>query len=57
MSALIREAIERTYGAGHSTEEDLDAMRRGRGVWTGRDLDGEAYVELLRTGTRLHIPS
>ena len=51
MSALIREAIERTYGGDHSNEEDIAAMRRGREVWPGRVLDGEAHVDRMGTGT------
>ena len=53
MSALIRDAVEVMYGTEHSTEDDLAAMRRGRGAWKERDLDGAAWVEQLRSGARL----
>jgi hypothetical protein len=53
ISALIRDAVDAAYGAGHSTEEDLIAMRTGKGSWKGRDLDGETWVERIRSGRRL----
>jgi hypothetical protein len=53
MSALIRDAIETVYRAERSTEEDLASMRQGRGSWQDRDLDGAAWVEQLRSGSRL----
>jgi len=56
MSALIRDAIERVYGTERSTEDDLAAMRRGRGSWQDRDIDGAAWVDRLRTGARLGPP-
>jgi plasmid stability protein len=56
MSALIRDAVERVYGTERSTEDDLAAMRRGRGSWQDRDIDGAAWVDRLRTGARLRPP-
>jgi hypothetical protein len=53
MSALIRQAIETVYAPERSIEDDLTAMRRGFGTWGNRDLDGAAWVEQVRTGTRL----
>jgi Ribbon-helix-helix protein, copG family len=53
ISALIRTAVDAVYGAERSTEDDLAAMRRGLGSWKDRDLDGAAWVERIRTGTRL----
>lgn len=53
MSALIRDAIDAHYGLVDDAEQDLAAMRRARGAWQGRDLDGAAWVETLRTGSRL----
>ncbi|HWH10617.1 MAG TPA: CopG family transcriptional regulator [Solirubrobacteraceae bacterium] len=53
MSALIREAIETAYAPERSIEDDLTAMRRGFGTWEDRDLDGAAWVDQVRTGTRL----
>ncbi|MEA2372995.1 MAG: hypothetical protein QOH12_3389 [Solirubrobacteraceae bacterium] len=56
MSALIRDAIERVYGAERSVEADLDAMRRARGSWNERDLDGADWVERVRSGSRMRRP-
>ena len=57
ISALIRDAVNVVYGSERSKEEDLVAMRKGFGSWEQRDLDGEAWVEQLRSGTRLSSPS
>jgi hypothetical protein len=53
MSALIRAAVAATYGSGRSADEDLAAMRRGRGAWKDREFNGESYVEALRPGHRI----
>ena len=53
ISALIREAVVRTYGKHSDTDEDLRAINAAFGAWDDRDLDGEAYVERLRSGRRL----
>lgn len=53
LSALIRDAVEQVYGTERSTEDDLAAMRRAFGSWTGHDLDGAAWVEQRRSGSRL----
>ena len=53
ISALIRDAVDAMYISGRSTEEDLAAMRRARGAWQGRDADGAAWVEQVRSGRRL----
>ncbi len=53
ISALIRDAVDAVYGEGRSAEEDLTAMRRAFGSWTGRDIDGDAWVERVRSGSRL----
>jgi hypothetical protein len=53
ISSLIREAVEIVYGTERSTDDDLAAMRRAFGSWTDRDLDGAAWVERLRAGSRL----
>lgn len=52
ISALIRDAVDAMYGSERSTEDDLAAMRRARGAWRGRDLDGEGWVDQLRSGRR-----
>jgi hypothetical protein len=54
MSALIRYAVTAVYGAGRSSSDDLDLMRQTFGTWTERDEDGAAFVENLRSGSRLH---
>jgi hypothetical protein len=53
ISALIRDAIEIVYGSERSSEEDLVAMRRAFGSWEDGGRDGEAWVERLRSGSRL----
>jgi hypothetical protein len=53
IAALIREAIHSVYGWRRSTEDDLDLMRQCFGVWSERSEDGAAYVERLRSGSRL----
>jgi len=53
ISALIRDAVEIVYGVKRSTEEDLEAMSRAFGAWKDRESDGAAWVEGLRSGSRL----
>lgn len=53
LSALIRDAVERTYGARTDTGQDLRAIDAAVGAWGDRDVDGETYVERLRSGSRL----
>ena len=53
ISALIRHAVDTVYGSERSREDDLDAMRRAFGAWGGRDLDGAAWVEQVRSGRRI----
>lgn len=53
ISALIRDAVETVYGAERSSDDDLDAMRQSFGSWTDRDLDGAAWVDQRRSGSRL----
>jgi predicted lactoylglutathione lyase len=53
ISSLIRDAVDAAYGAGHSVEDDLAAMRRAFGCWKSHDLDGAAWVEQMRSGGRL----
>jgi hypothetical protein len=53
ISALIRDAIEAVYGTERSSDDDLNAMRRAFGSWTDRGVDGAAFVEQLRSGSRL----
>ena len=53
LSSLIREAVEQVYGSERSAEDDLAAMRRAFGSWNDHDLDGAAWVDQLRSGSRL----
>jgi hypothetical protein len=53
ISALIRDAVERSYGLSRSSADDLDLMRQSFGSWANRDDDGASAVERLRSGSRL----
>ena len=53
ISALIRDAVSTTYGPGRDADADLRAIDTALGAWGERELDGEAYVERLRSGSRL----
>lgn len=53
IAALIRDAVETVYGAERSSDDDLAAMRRAFGSWKEHDLDGAAWVDQLRSGSRL----
>jgi predicted lactoylglutathione lyase len=56
ISALIRDAVDTVYGGERSTVDDLAAMRSAFGAWGERDVDGEQWVERLRSGGRLRAP-
>lgn len=53
ISALIRDAVVATYGADRDLAADLRALDTAFGVWAGRDIDGETYVDRVRSGDRL----
>jgi hypothetical protein len=53
ISALIRDAVDAVYGYQRSAEDDLAAIRRAFGSWTGHDMDGASWVEQVRSGRRL----
>lgn len=53
ISALIRDAVTRTYSAGRDADDDLRAIDAAVGAWGEREVDGEKYVERLRSGGRL----
>ncbi len=53
LSALIRDAVEQVYGSARSADDDLASMRRAFGSWRDHDLDGAAWVERRRSGSRL----
>jgi hypothetical protein len=53
ISSLIRDAVEQVYGTERSVTEDLASMRQAFGSWKDHDLDGEAWVDQHRSGSRL----
>jgi hypothetical protein len=53
IASLIRDAVQIVYGAERSSQDDLAAMRQAFGAWRDHELDGEQWVDRLRTGTRL----
>jgi hypothetical protein len=53
IAALIREAIAVVYGSQQSTEADIAAMRHAFGAWRGRSVDGAAFIDQVRSGSRL----
>ena len=53
IAALIRDAVDIVYGATRSADDDIAAMRRAFGSWRDRELGGAAWVETLRSGSRL----
>lgn len=53
ISALIREAVTTTYGSRRDANADVRAIDAAFGTWNERDIDGETYVERLRSGGRL----
>jgi hypothetical protein len=57
ISALIRDAVVRTYGSARSADSDLRALDDAFGAWRDHPVDGESYVESLRSGSRLGTSS
>ncbi len=53
VSALIRDAVQVVYAAERSVDDDLASIRASFGAWSDRELDGAAYVDQLRSGSRL----
>lgn len=53
ISALIRDAVHTVYGAEHSLDEDLIAMRQAFGSWEGDRLEPVQWVDQVRSGSRL----
>lgn len=53
ISALIRDAVGTVYGAERSVEDDLAAMHSAFGSWDERDMDSAAWVDQMRSATRL----
>lgn len=54
IAALIRAAVQMVYGAERSNDDDLAIMRRTFGAWRHDEVDGAAWVDQLRSGSRLH---
>lgn len=54
ISALIRDTVESVYCTKRSSEDDLAAMRQAFGSWSGRETDGEGWVEERRSRGRVH---
>lgn len=52
VAALIRDAVDAVYLRQSSADSDVAAMRAAFGAWRGRDVDGEAWVERVRSGRR-----
>ena len=53
ISALIRQAVSVVYGPVRDSEADVRTIDAALGAWSGRTLDGEGYVESMRSGRRL----
>jgi len=53
LSALIRHAVTVVYAPERDADADLRVIAAASGAWAGRDVDGEAFVENLRSGGRL----
>jgi hypothetical protein len=45
----VRRALDNTYG-GNAKKELLEAIDASFGLWSDRELDGEAYVDSMRHG-------
>lgn len=52
VSALIRDAVEATYADSAEQDSALEKLLTAAGSWN-REVDGEEYVEGLRSGERL----
>lgn len=53
IAALIRDAVAQVYGPGRGETADLRDIDVAFGAWADVELDGEEYVERLRSGQRL----
>ena len=53
ISALIRHAVEATYGVRRTSADDIALLREGFGAWHDREVDGATWVEQRRSGARL----
>lgn len=53
ISSLIRDAVAQTYGFRRDLEQEVQAIDDALGAWHDRLIDGETYVEGIRSGDRL----
>lgn len=47
LAELVRRAVDKVYG-GTDADEFLRALDESFGAWDGDDVDGAAYVDVLR---------
>ena len=52
ISALIRDAVSLTYGSGCDADADVRSIDAAVGAWHESTIDGEAFVESLRSAIR-----
>jgi Ribbon-helix-helix protein, copG family. len=52
IAALIRDAVDAVYGPRRSVDDDLRDLRASFGAWSENDVEGEDWVERLRSGGR-----
>jgi len=52
ISALIRDAVSLTYGSERDADADVRSIDAAVGAWREGTIDGEAYVERLRSASR-----
>ncbi len=57
IAALIRDAVQTVYGAERSNDDDLAVMRQTFGAWRNHEVNGAAWVDQLRSGSRLQPDS
>jgi len=53
IASLIRIAVNQTYGTDRSADDDIALLRQCFGAWGPSTESGEAYVNRLRSGSRL----
>lgn len=55
ISALIRDAVSRTYGSERDADADIRSIDGAVGAWRESAVDGAAYVESLRSASRWQV--
>ena len=53
IAALIRDAVAKVYGSQRDAEVDMRLIDLAFGAWAERDVDGEQYIDRMRSGARL----